>query len=114
MDLNLRDIKKSYGEGDSRQEVLRGLSVELKAGDICVLLGPSGSGKSTLLNIIAGIKVIYYAMMKAFTGWLTFYVAPWGVPFLIVTGIACYFLVNFIIMRRIRKIPMADALKDVE
>ncbi len=63
---------------------------------------------------IAGIKVIYYAMMKAFTGWLTFYVAPWGVPFLIVTGIACYFLVNFIIMRRIRKIPMADALKDVE
>ena len=63
---------------------------------------------------IAGIKVIYYAMMRAFTGWLTFYVAPWGVPFLIVTGIACYFLVNFIIMRRIRKIPMADALKDVE
>ena len=55
MDLNLRDIKKSYGEGDSRQEVLRGISFELKAGDICVLLGPSGSGKSTLLNIIGGI-----------------------------------------------------------
>ena len=53
-------------------------------------------------------------MMRAFTGWLTFYVAPWGVPFLVVTGIGCYFLVNFIIMRRIRKIPMADALKDVE
>ena len=63
---------------------------------------------------IAGIKGIYYVMMRAFTGWLTFYVAPWGVPLLIVTGIACYFLVNFIIMRRIRKIPMADALKDVE
>lgn len=55
MDLNLRDIKKSYGEGDSRQEVLRGISFELKAGEICVLLGPSGSGKSTLLNIIGGI-----------------------------------------------------------
>ena len=55
MDLNLRDIKKSYGEGDGRQEVLRGITFELKAGEICVLLGPSGSGKSTLLNIIGGI-----------------------------------------------------------
>ena len=55
MDLNLKDIKKSYGEGDGRQEVLRGITFELKAGDICVLLGPSGSGKSTLLNIIGGI-----------------------------------------------------------
>ena len=63
---------------------------------------------------IAGIKIIYYIMMKAFAGWLTFYVAPWGVPLLIVTGALCYFLVNFIIMRRIRRIPMADALKDVE
>ena len=63
---------------------------------------------------IAGIKIIYYIMMKAFAGWLTFYVAPWGVPLLIVTGVLCYVLVNFIIMRRIRRIPMADALKDVE
>ena len=63
---------------------------------------------------IAGIKVIYYIMMKAFAGWLTFYVAPWGVPLLVVTGVFCYFLVNFVLMRKIRKIPMADALKDVE
>ena len=63
---------------------------------------------------IADIKIIYYIMMKAFSGWLTFYVAPWGVPLLIVTGVLCYFLVNFIIMRRIRRIPMADALKDVD
>ena len=55
MNLNLRDIRKSYGEGDSRQEVLRGITFELKEGEICVLLGPSGSGKSTLLNIIGGI-----------------------------------------------------------
>lgn len=55
MNLELKDIKKSYGEGDSRQNVLRGISFELKAGEICVLLGPSGSGKSTLLNIIGGI-----------------------------------------------------------
>ena len=63
---------------------------------------------------VAGIKVIYYIMMKAFAGWLTFYVAPWGVPLLVITGVFCYFLVNFVLMRRIRKIPMADALKDVE
>jgi hypothetical protein len=36
------------------------------------------------------------------------------VPLLVVTGVVCYFLVNFVLMRRIRKIPMADALKDVE
>ncbi len=63
---------------------------------------------------IAGIKIIYYIMMKAFAGWLTFYVAPWGVPFLVATGVFCYFLVNLGLMRRIRNIPMADALKDVE
>ncbi len=55
MDLELKNIKKAYGEGESRQEVLRGITFELEAGDICVLLGPSGSGKSTLLNIIGGI-----------------------------------------------------------
>ena len=55
MDLQLQDIKKSYGESGSRQEVLRGISFALDAGEICVLLGPSGSGKSTLLNIIGGI-----------------------------------------------------------
>lgn len=53
--LQIRDLKKSFGEGETRQEVLRGLSFEVKKGEFCVLLGPSGSGKSTLLNIIGGI-----------------------------------------------------------
>lgn len=53
--LQIRDLKKSFGEGDTRQEVLRGLSFEVEKGEFCVLLGPSGSGKSTLLNIIGGI-----------------------------------------------------------
>lgn len=60
------------------------------------------------------IRVIYYTMMQSFSGWLTFYAAPWGVPVLIGTGIACYGLVNLILMRRIRRIPMTDALKDAE
>ncbi len=53
--LQIRDLKKSFGEGDTRQEVLRGLSFDVEKGEFCVLLGPSGSGKSTLLNIIGGI-----------------------------------------------------------
>ena len=53
--LEVKDIYKAYGTGDSRQEVLRGTDFTVDKGEFCVLLGPSGSGKSTLLNIIGGI-----------------------------------------------------------
>lgn len=53
--LEVHDLHKAYGEGDSRQEVLRGMDFTVDKGEFCVLLGPSGSGKSTLLNIIGGI-----------------------------------------------------------
>lgn len=56
MTLILEDIKKSFGDGENKTEVLNGISCEIKDGNICVLLGPSGSGKSTLLNIIGGIE----------------------------------------------------------
>lgn len=56
MYLEIRDLHKSFGSGDSRCEVLRGISCGIEKGHICVLLGPSGSGKSTLLNIIGGIE----------------------------------------------------------
>lgn len=55
MFLEMKGIKKHFGEGESRVEVLNGIDVEIEKGEICVLLGPSGSGKSTLLNIIGGI-----------------------------------------------------------
>lgn len=55
MFLQLSDIRKSYGNKENRVEVLKGISLELEKGEMCVLLGPSGSGKSTLLNIIGGI-----------------------------------------------------------
>ena len=55
MYLQLENIKKSYGEGENKNEVLKGITCGVEKGHICVLLGPSGSGKSTLLNIIGGI-----------------------------------------------------------
>lgn len=55
MFLEIRDLKKSYGEGENKVDVLKGINFEVEKGEICVLLGPSGSGKSTLLNIIGGI-----------------------------------------------------------
>ena len=53
--LEVRGLKKSFGEGETRQEVLKGLDFTVGKGEFCDLLGPSGSGKSTLLNILGGI-----------------------------------------------------------
>lgn len=53
--LEIKNIKKHFGEGESRVEVLKGIDIEIEKGEFCVLLAPSGSGKSTLLNIIGGI-----------------------------------------------------------
>ena len=52
MFLSLTNIKKSFGQGDSRVEVLKGIDLLIKKGEFCVLLGPSGSGKSTLMNML--------------------------------------------------------------
>lgn len=57
MFLEIKGIRKSFGTGDSRVDVLKSLNLEIEKGEFCVLLGPSGSGKSTLLNIIGGIDV---------------------------------------------------------
>ena len=55
MFLEIQDLKKSFGQGEVKTEVLKGINFSVEKGEICVLLGPSGSGKSTLLNIIGGI-----------------------------------------------------------
>lgn len=55
MFLEVKGLRKSFGTGENRTEVLKGIDFSIERGEICVLLGPSGSGKSTLLNIIGGI-----------------------------------------------------------
>jgi putative ABC transport system ATP-binding protein len=53
--LRARSLTKTYGSGDLQVHALRGIDLELSAGELVVLLGPSGSGKSTLLNLLGGL-----------------------------------------------------------
>lgn len=52
----MKDIIKSYGNGESRFQALKGISLAIQDGDFVVILGASGSGKSTLLNVISGLE----------------------------------------------------------
>ena len=54
--LVVRDLKKHYGEGEARVQVLGGVTTTVNRGEVCVMLGPSGSGKSTFLNLIGGLE----------------------------------------------------------
>lgn len=58
MYVEVSDVKKSYGEGGSYMQVLKGVSVGIEKGKMCVIQGTSGSGKSTLLNCIGGLDVV--------------------------------------------------------
>lgn len=55
MFVEVSNIKKSYGEGGSFVQVLKGITVGVERGEMCVIQGTSGSGKSTLLNCIGGL-----------------------------------------------------------
>lgn len=54
--IEVKNIIKSYGSGESRFQVLQDISLEIKDGDFAVILGASGSGKSTFLNVISGLE----------------------------------------------------------
>lgn len=54
--IKAKDIIKSYGNGESRFQVLKGISLDIEDNDFVVILGASGSGKSTFLNVISGLE----------------------------------------------------------
>lgn len=54
--ISVKDITKSYGKGESRAQILKGISLTIEDGDFAVILGASGSGKSTFLNTVSGLE----------------------------------------------------------
>lgn len=64
MYLQIENIRKSFGSGENKVDVLKDINFEAEKGDIVVLLGPSGSGKSTLLNIIGGLETANSGRIK--------------------------------------------------
>ena len=50
-----RDVTRRYGEGETAVDALRGVSLDVRRGQLTAVMGPSGSGKSTLMHILAGL-----------------------------------------------------------
>jgi putative ABC transport system ATP-binding protein len=55
--IRVRDLKKSYGEGDTEVAALRGLDIDIVRGEYVAIMGASGSGKSTLMNILGCLDI---------------------------------------------------------
>jgi lipoprotein-releasing system ATP-binding protein len=55
--ISLNEIYKTYSDGSLHTEVIKGISLEIKQGEVVVIMGPSGVGKSTLLHILGGLDL---------------------------------------------------------
>ena len=107
IDRNARNISmlKIMGYTDGEARLLYNRATALVTGLALLLAIPF----TVLL-----IRVIYYAMMKEYAGWLTFYVAPWVYPVSFLFGAIGFALVSVLLMRRVRRIPLSIALKTIE
>ncbi len=61
-----------------------------------------------------GMKRLYYIFMSQMSGWLTFYIAPWIWPAMLGLGAATYFIIHMIQLKRLGRIPLSKALKNIE
>ena len=57
--LAVKDLHANVGEEDERQEILKGLNLQIQAGEVHAIMGPNGSGKSTLANVLSGRPGLY-------------------------------------------------------
>lgn len=64
MYLEIKDMKKSFGSGESYNQVLKGITTNIEQGQMCVIQGSSGSGKSTMLNCIGGLDTMDSGSVK--------------------------------------------------
>jgi len=64
MYIVLKNVKKSYGEGGSYIQVLKGIDLSIEKGIMCVIQGTSGSGKSTMLNCVGGLDTVDSGSIK--------------------------------------------------
>ncbi|NSH23124.1 ABC transporter ATP-binding protein [Anaerostipes hadrus] len=64
MYLEIKDMKKSFGSGESYNQVLKGITTNIEQGQMCVIQGNSGSGKSTMLNCIGGLDTMDSGSVK--------------------------------------------------
>ena len=53
--VRIRDLSKTFGEGETRVEAVRGLDLDLERGEIVLVMGPSGIGKTTFLSMLGGL-----------------------------------------------------------
>lgn len=56
--FSINDVRKTFTSGEVKEEILKGVNLNLRAGEITALVGASGSGKSTLLTIAAGLQAL--------------------------------------------------------
>ena len=63
MYLEIKDMKKSFGSGESYNQVLKGITTNIEQGQMCVIQGSSGSGKSTMLNALMGKEILGSAVV---------------------------------------------------